>query len=142
MPSGVRQFAFSVDVGPTHFLKYKKAKGWGKAGSEKFKWKLVANGSKGKVKGVIKYKKKNGLGLWTKRKTNLSIQFLGNIYDNNTCTVIENLSFNPKARKSKSNNKTMRLKYKTSKPFFINVNDPVAAKYEAGNISGTYDVFD
>lgn len=149
-PNCPQEYSFPVKAGPAGFLRHKRANDWYESGSEKFKWRIVANGApnilglsvgNSKVRGFIKYKRKNNNGKWRKRRTSLKIQFMGNTYDNLSCSILNDLSAITSA-KSKNNKKRMWHKYTTSTPFFISVNDPIKAYFEAGGISGTFDVFD
>lgn len=140
-----------VSVGPKDkYIRHKKAKGWKEVGGEKFKWMIKANGTPsilgidlgfGKVKGKIKYKKKNGSGKWRKKKTNLTIRFENHTYEVNNCSILNNLA-TVSSPKVVSNKKKTRHKYKTSTPFRINFDDPIQAYFQAGGINGTFDVFD
>lgn len=151
---GVCQIEFplmTVSVGPKDkFIRHKKAKGWKEVGGEKFKWMIKANGTPnilgidlgfGKVKGKIKYKKKNGSGKWRKKKTNLTIRFENHTYEVNSCSILNDLAV-VSSPKIVSNKKKTKNKYKTSTPFRIFMDDPIQAYFQAGGINGTFDVFD
>ncbi|MFK7772234.1 MAG: PKD domain-containing protein [Saprospiraceae bacterium] len=151
---GVCQIEFPVipiTVGPKDkYIKHKKAKGWKTVGNEKFKWMIKANGTPsiigidlgfGKVKGKIKYKKKNGSGKWKKKKTNLTIRFENHTYEVNNCSILNDLA-TVSSPKIVSNKKKTKNKYKTSTPFRIFLDDPIQAYFSAGGINGTFDVFD
>lgn len=138
-----------IPVGPVGFLRHKKGSGWIENGSEKFKWSLKVNGTpnalglplgNSKVKGFIKFKRRNNNGKWRSRKTNLIIRFEGNTYDT-SCSILNNLASVSSAR-SRSNKKRMKHKYTTSTPFRVFVGDPIRAYFEAGGVSGTFSVFD
>ncbi|MFT6319319.1 MAG: hypothetical protein ACJAT4_000236, partial [Granulosicoccus sp.] len=140
-----------ISVGPKDkYIRHKKAKGWKVVGGEKFKWMVKANGTPnilgidlgfGKVKGKIKYKKKNGSGKWKKKKTNLTIRFENHTYEVNNCSILNNLA-TVSSPKIVSNKKKTKHKYKTSTPFRIFLDDPIQAYFQAGGINGTFDVFD